>query len=95
MSNQYLKKISSNLNFVYSDNNSISVIFKNNDLLMGVVGEFNNNIKYLEKITNTNIYSRGNSILVKSVRFPEIHNLESGHPTPNLYNTYTYNTKYS
>jgi len=30
------------------------------------VGEFNNNIKELEKITETNIYSRGNSILIKS-----------------------------
>ena len=35
-------------------------------MLMGVVGEFNNNLKDLEKITNTSIYSRGNSILVKS-----------------------------
>ena len=33
---------------------------------MGVVGEFNNNLKELEKITNTSIYSRGNSILIKS-----------------------------
>ena len=33
---------------------------------MGVVGEFNNNLKELEKITDTSIYSRGNSILVKS-----------------------------
>ena len=33
---------------------------------MGVVGEFNNNIKQLEEITNTNIHTRGNSILVKS-----------------------------
>jgi len=33
---------------------------------MGVVGEFNNNLKELEKITDTNIYSRGNSILVKN-----------------------------
>ena len=33
---------------------------------MGVVGEFNNNLKELEKITNTSIYSRGNSILVKN-----------------------------
>ncbi len=31
-----------------------------------MVGEFNNNIKQLEEITNTNIYTRGNSILVKS-----------------------------
>jgi len=35
-------------------------------MLLGVVGEFNNNIKELEKITGTKIYSRGNSILVKS-----------------------------
>ena len=68
MSNQYLKKISSNLNFVYSDNNSISVIFKNNDLLMGVVGEFNANLKELEKITGANIYSRCNSVLIKGKR---------------------------
>jgi len=33
---------------------------------MGVVGEFNNNLKELEKITETKIYSRGNSILVKN-----------------------------
>ena len=60
------KKISSILKFVYSDNNSLSVIFQDNDLLMGVVGEFNENLKELEKITNTNLYSRGNSILIKS-----------------------------
>ena len=66
MSNSSVKKLSSNLKFVYSDNNSISVIFQNNDLLMGVVGEFNSNLKELEKLTNTNIYFRGNSILIKS-----------------------------
>ena len=66
MSNTIPKKINSTLKFVYSDNNSLSVIFHNNDLLMGVVGEFNKNLKELEKITNTNLYSRGNSILIKS-----------------------------
>ena len=60
------KKISSILKFVYSDNNSLNVIFHDNDLLMGVVGEFNENLKALEKITNTSLYSRGNSILIKS-----------------------------
>ena len=59
-------KIQSNLKFVYSGHDTLSIIFQNNDLLLGVVGEFNNNIKELEKITKTNIYSRGNSILVKS-----------------------------
>ena len=56
--NQYLK-------FVYSENNNLSIIFQSNELLSNVVGEFNSNIKELEKITNTNIYTRGNSISVK------------------------------
>ena len=60
------KNIVSNLKFVYSDNDTISVIFQNNNILSGVVGEFNSNLKELEKITGTNIYSRGNSILIKS-----------------------------
>ncbi len=66
MSNSLLKKSGLNLKFVYSDNNSISVIFQENNLLRGVVGEFNSNLKELEKLTNTNIYFRGNSILIKS-----------------------------
>jgi phosphate starvation-inducible PhoH-like protein len=66
LSNNVQQKFSSKLNYVYSDNDALSIIFQNNEVLLGVVGEFNNNIKELEKITNTSIYSRGNSILVKS-----------------------------
>ena len=66
MSNSIKKNTQSMLKFVYSENNSISVIFHENDLLMGVVGEFNKNLKELEKLTATSIYSRGNSILIKS-----------------------------
>ena len=60
------KKVNSDLKFVYSENDTISIIFQSNEVLLGVVGEFNNNIKELEKITKTKIHSRGNSILVKS-----------------------------
>ena len=66
MNNIVKKKNQSSLKFVYSENNSLSVIFQDNDLLMGVVGEFNKNLKELEKITGASIYSRGNSILIKS-----------------------------
>ena len=66
MSNTIKKDIQSLLKFVYSENDSISVIFHENDLLLGVVGEFNKNLKDLEKITGASIYSRGNSILIKS-----------------------------
>jgi len=60
------KNFKSPLKFVYSENDTLSIIFQKNEILLGVVGEFNNNIKQLEEITNTNIYTRGNSILVKS-----------------------------
>ena len=66
MINIIKKNNQSVIKFVYSENNSISVIFQDNDLLMGVVGEFNKNIKELEKITGADLYSRGNSILIKS-----------------------------
>jgi phosphate starvation-inducible PhoH-like protein len=60
------KKLKSDLKYVYAENDTLSIIFQSNENLLGVVGEFNNNLKELEKLTNTNIYSRGNSILVKS-----------------------------
>ena len=66
MNKPLLNKLNKDLKFVYSDNDTLSIIFSNNEILMGVVGEFNNNLKELEKITDTKIYSRGNSILVKS-----------------------------
>ena len=65
MNNTAYKKLNSELKFVYSENDTLSIIFQSNEILLGVVGEFNNNIKELEKITDTKIYSRGNSILVK------------------------------
>ena len=66
MSINIKKNFDINLKFVYSDNNTLSVIFHDNDLMMGVVGEFNKNLKELEKITKSELYSRGNSILIKS-----------------------------
>ena len=73
MSNLIKKNIISELKYVYSENNTLSIIFQNNELLLGVTGEFNNNLKELEKITETSLYSRGNSILVKST--PEKNNI--------------------
>ncbi|MBD1158262.1 PhoH family protein [Pelagibacterales bacterium SAG-MED17] len=73
MSNLRKKNIISELKYVYSENDTLNIIFQNNDLLLGVAGEFNNNLKELEKIAKTSLYSRGNSILVKSD--PEKNNL--------------------
>ena len=65
MKNNFKKKFNIGLKFVYSDDDSLSIVFQSNTVLSGVVGEFNNNIKELEKISNINIYTRGNSISVK------------------------------
>ncbi len=65
MKNNLNNKLKIALKFVHSGNDNLSIVFQNNEILSGVVGEFNNNIKELESITKTNIYTRGNSILVK------------------------------
>ena len=55
MSGLIKKNIDQTLKFVYSDNNTLSVIFHDNNLLMGVAGEFNKNLKELEKITKSSL----------------------------------------
>ena len=35
-------------------------------MLLGILGEFNKNLKELERLTKTNLYFRGNSIIIKS-----------------------------
>ena len=65
-----MKKYNSNLvrkdlKTVYSDNNSISLVFQDNNILMSVVGELDTNLKELEKLSSSNIYFRGNSIVIK------------------------------
>ena len=58
MSNLDKKNTISELKYVYSENNSLSIIFQNNELLLGVAGEFNNNLKELEKITETKLFCK-------------------------------------
>ena len=60
-----IQNIKSNIKVVYSDNDTLSIIFNSNELLSGVLGEFNSNIKELDNITQTSIYTSGNSISVK------------------------------
>ena len=47
------------------EDNSISINIFNNNILMEVVGSFDNNLKELEKISGSKIYFRGNSIVIK------------------------------
>ena len=47
------------------DNNTLNIRIFDNKLLMAVVGEFNNNLTEIEKLTGTKLFFRGNSILAK------------------------------
>ena len=60
-----LNTIRKDLKIVYSDNSSISLVFQDNNILKGVVGELDSNLKELEKLSKSNIYFRGNSIVIK------------------------------
>jgi len=60
-----LNTIRKDLKIVYSDNGSTSLVFQDNNILKGVVGELDSNLKELEKLSGSNIYFRGNSIVIK------------------------------
>ncbi len=60
-----LNTIRKDLKIVYSDNGSISLVFQDNNILKGVVGELDSNLKELEKLSRSNIYFRGNSVVIK------------------------------
>ncbi len=53
------------VSIVYGSNNSIIVNIFDNEILMEIVGSFDNNLKELEKISGSQIYFRGNSITIK------------------------------
>jgi phosphate starvation-inducible PhoH-like protein len=56
------KKITTNN---YRKEESLSINIPDNEILMGIAGEFDKNLKNLEKLTGTEIYFRGNLITVK------------------------------
>ncbi len=47
------------------DKETVNVRIDNKDLLISILGQFNQNIKSLENLTRTEIFSRGNSITAK------------------------------
>ncbi len=47
------------------DNQTLNIKIFDNKLLLAIVGEFNNNLSELEKLTNTKLFFRGNSITAK------------------------------
>ena len=60
-----ISNLNQNLSFKKIDKETINIQILNNDILMTLVGQFNQNLLELEKLTNTNIFFRGNSITIK------------------------------
>ena len=47
------------------DNETMNISINDNDMLMAIVGQFDQNLKSLSKLTSTEVYFRGNSITCK------------------------------
>ncbi len=60
-----ISKLDQNLCIKKIDNETINIQINNNEMLMSIVGEFDQNLKHLTKITKTNTFFRGNSITCK------------------------------
>ena len=60
-----IKKIEQSLTIKKIDEETINIQILDNNLLISLVGEFNKNLLELEKLTNTEIFFRGNSITIK------------------------------
>ena len=60
-----ISKLEQSLIIKKIDSTTVNIQITNNEILMTIVGEFNRNLKQLEKLTNTNIFFRGNSITCK------------------------------
>ena len=61
-------KNSKEISVSYADD-SINISIFDNQILMGVVGAFDNNLKELERFSGSKIYFRGNSIAIKGKKF--------------------------
>jgi len=62
-------KNSKEISVTYADDDSININIFDNQILMEVVGAFDNNLKELERFTGTKIFFRGNSITIKGKKF--------------------------
>ena len=58
-------KLDQNLIIKKIDNKTVNIQVTNNEMLILIVGQFDQNLKSLSKLTNTDVFFRGNSITCK------------------------------
>ena len=60
-----ISKIEQNLIIKKIDKRTVNISINDNEMLMSIVGQFDQNLKSLSKLTNADVYFRGNSITCK------------------------------
>jgi len=60
-----ISKLEQNLIIKKIDDLTVNISINNNEMLMSIVGQFDQNLKHLSKLTKTDVYFRGNSITCK------------------------------
>ena len=55
-----ISKLDQNLIIKKIDNETRNIQITSNDILISIVGQFDKNLKYLSKLTNTVVFFRGN-----------------------------------
>ncbi len=60
-----LSKLEQNLIIKKIDDQTVNISINDNEMLMSIVGQFDQNLKHLSKLTETDVYFRGNSITCK------------------------------
>ena len=60
-----ISKLDQNLSIKKIDDQTVNISILNNEMLMAIVGQFDQNLKSLSKLTITDVYFRGNSITCK------------------------------
>ena len=60
-----ISKLNQNLIIKKIDHETVNIQITDNEMLMSIVGQFDQNIKDLSKLTSTNIFFRGNNITCK------------------------------
>ncbi len=60
-----ISKLEQNLTIKKIDTKTVNISINNNEMLMAIVGQFDQNLKTLSKLANTDVYFRGNSITCK------------------------------
>ncbi len=60
-----ITKLKQNLIIKKIDSETVNISINDNEMLMAIVGQFDQNLKNLSKLANTDVYFRGNSITCK------------------------------